>query len=373
MEEKGTLVDKRFGRLTVKEYLNSEEDLYLCICDCKKEITVKGEALLNKAIRNCGCFNRKNTEIKDVYKQFRSERSFRVWQYMLSRCYNPTHHAYVYYGAKGVTVCKEWLEDYTKFRDFLYLNGYDENAPFGKYTVDRIDNSKGYSPDNCRLVSMKVQSLNKTNNHRIEYQGRVMTVTEAAELNGLTNRQVLNRLDKGWDLMRALETPLTLIKTYEVNGETHTISEWARIMRVTDAVIRGRLRVQSMEKIYEEWKEKGRLEINDCAVKFEEVNGEKKNRSEWSKIIGINEITLRKLLKDHTMQEIYDNWQEHDGRLTLIRSNKLEEANGELRNRKEWSEILGISQRSLRNKLKSYSMQEVYDMYKNKLNTDCQI
>ena len=194
---------------------------------------------------------------------------------------------------------------------------------------------------------MKEQALNKSSNHVIEYRGKRMAITEAAKLNGLANSTVFNRIDKGWDLKRALETPLTQDKAYTVNNETHTISEWAQIMGVTDAVVRGRLRTQSMEKIYNEWKENGKLEVGDFTVKFEEANGEKHPRIYWSELIGISDKTLRKLLDEYTMQEIYDDWKAHDGNLTFIRRNKPMEANGESHNLKEWCEILHISPKSV--------------------------
>ena len=81
---------------------------------------------------------------------------------MKDRCYCPSHNAYKYYGERGITVCDEWLNDFQAFYDWAMANGYDENAPKGKCTIDRIDNDKGYSPDNCRWVDMKVQNNNKS-------------------------------------------------------------------------------------------------------------------------------------------------------------------------------------------------------------------
>lgn len=88
-------------------------------------------------------------------------RLYSVWRGMHSRCYQKSHNCYKYYGARGITICDEWLHDFGAFREWAMANGYDENAPRGQCTIDRIDNDKGYSPDNCRWVDMKVQAKNK--------------------------------------------------------------------------------------------------------------------------------------------------------------------------------------------------------------------
>lgn len=370
MTRKIDMVGKKFGRLTVLQDLGyyKGNTWYLCRCECSNVVEVRGISLRNGDCKSCGCLRKETASKVNTKHGHSNERAFNVWRSMITRCYNSKHGAYEKYGGRGIKVCDEWLNDYTKFRDFLYANGYDENAPFGECTIDRIDNNKGYSPENCRIVSMKEQALNKSSNHIIEYvEEEKVTLTEKAKSSGLTSHQVSNRLNKGWDLQRALETPLTQDKTYTVNNETHTISEWAQIMGVTDAVIRGRLRTQSIEKIYDEWKEKGKLEVGDFTVKLEEANGEKHPRIYWAELIGISDKTLRKLLDDYTMQEIYDDWKVHGGNLTFIRRNKPMEANGEVHSSKEWCEILHISPKCIRNNLKKMSMQEVYDKFKNRI------
>jgi hypothetical protein len=85
-------------------------------------------------------------------------------------------------------MCDEWLEDYTAFRDWSIENGYAE----GLY-IDRIDNSKGYSPDNCRWIDAKGQARNKTNNILITYNGKTQPAAawdeELGRLQGFTARR----------------------------------------------------------------------------------------------------------------------------------------------------------------------------------------
>lgn len=364
MTEKIKMIGKRFGRLTVIRENGKAKNgslMYLCECDCGNFITVRGISLRNGDCKSCGCLRKEISSKGNSTHGHSNERLFNVWRCMIRRCYDVNHSSYHRYGGRGIKICDNWLNNYESFKNFMLDNGYPEDAGPYEYSIDRLNNDGNYEPSNCRVVTAKIQSLNKSNNHRVFFKGEEMTITEAAQKCGLTNKQVFNRIDKGWDIKRALTQPLTQVHIYSASGQKHTISEWAKIMGVTDAVIRGRLKTHTMQQIYDNYiKNDSKIDVNDFTVKYETADNVTMNRRDWSKKLGITDTTLRKLLKDYSMQEIYDDWKNHDGELSFIRRKSLE-ANGVKKSQKEWCEELGVSPKYLRKHLKTKTMQQIYD------------
>lgn len=164
MEVSKDITGQRFGRLTVigREGTNKHRaSTWRCLCDCGSEIVVVGSNLRTGWSQSCGCIRKDRLTTHGK----RKSRLWAVWMGMRRRCNKPYDPAYHNYGGRGITVCDEW-NDFQAFHDWAIANGYDENAPKGQCTIDRIDNDKGYSPDNCRWVDMKVQSNNKRKRNR---------------------------------------------------------------------------------------------------------------------------------------------------------------------------------------------------------------
>lgn len=161
------LSGKRYGYLTVIERVADKElndgrkkTQYLCVCDCGATTFVMGESLRSGATKSCGC-HRSDPLVRYSTKHGkRYERMYSIYCGMKKRCYNKKCVGYKNYGGKGVTICKEWLDDFNSFYSWSIENGYNE-----KLTIDRIDSSGNYEPKNCRWITKS----ENTTRRNIEY------------------------------------------------------------------------------------------------------------------------------------------------------------------------------------------------------------
>lgn len=130
----------------------------------------------------------------------RKTRLYRIWANIKTRCYNHNDPHFQRWGAKGITVCDEWKDDFKAFYDWAMSNGYEEHL-----TIDRIDNDKGYSPDNCRWATVKEQNQNKKKVRFITYNGKTQTIPEWTKELGLGKETIRERLKRGWSESEAIE------------------------------------------------------------------------------------------------------------------------------------------------------------------------
>lgn len=129
---------------------------------------------------------------------------YRAWIKMRERCMNPNDERYVHYGARGITVCEKWLNDFAAFFDDM------GPKPGSNYSIDRIDNDGNYDPKNCRWADQTTQVRNRRNSRKIEFGGRVLCVAEWGEAIGVPYKTLHARLANGWTVERALTTPLSV-------------------------------------------------------------------------------------------------------------------------------------------------------------------
>ena len=194
---------KKFNRLTVIKYLGHSK--WLCKCDCGNHTIVAASRLKNGTTKSCGClqleFVKKGAH--RIHGLSKSKLSY-VLGNMIERCYNPKNNRYKHYGARGIRVCDEWLNNHKSFYDWALANGYHEGL-----SIDRIDNDKDYSPENCRFVDNTVQMNNRSDNHYLTYQGKTMTISQWEKEIGIPRSTIQARINKlHWSIDKALTYPV---------------------------------------------------------------------------------------------------------------------------------------------------------------------
>lgn len=292
------LLGKRFGHLVVIafDHCDKEKDYRLyqkCQCDCGNVKIIDGHSLRKGQTMTCGkCHSMWN---ENCYSR---ERLYKVYESMKARCLCETSQSYKHYGGRGIKICDEWLAGYEIFREQAIENGYDESAPYGKLTIERIDVNGNYCPENCRLASMLEQARNRRNTKYYEYNGELKRLDELSDLYGVDKKIIDGRLRNGWDFYRAITDNPSIFKYKNKSkwdtlvthdGITKTARQWlddCAISRcgVNERVMRGMdIETALFAPLYN--------------ARRYEYNGESLSLKEQSKKTGIKKCTLEKRLR----------------------------------------------------------------------------
>lgn len=251
----GKLIDltgKRFGRLTVIERVNgtvvrgkSPKVFWRCKCDCGNIREIDGYSLRSGNTQSCGCIFMETITKHGGY----GERLYKIWSQMKERCNNPHNKHYSYYGGKGVAVCEEWTE-YAPFRDWSIKNGYS-----GGLSIDRIDPNKGYSPDNCRWITISENSRKASKKHIITVNGISKNCAEWETSLNLGRNAVthwikrhgedyaIKKIDarmnpENYDEKEFADPSFKRWKYLTVNGETLPYSTWSRKIGMSPSTVK---------------------------------------------------------------------------------------------------------------------------------------
>lgn len=200
------LTGQRFGRLVVVERLversNYLSPYWVCKCDCGNEARVLIGNLRNGNSTSCGCGRKEAALASNTTHGMRHTSEYKIWLGIKVRCYNEKHHSYENYGAKGITMSDSWRKSFEAFyRDM-------GPRPSSKHSVERRENNKGYSKDNCYWATTIEQGNNRRNNILYERNGETKTLAEWCRLLGRKYRRVYYRMKRdGWSFEKAIDTP----------------------------------------------------------------------------------------------------------------------------------------------------------------------
>ena len=172
----------------------------LCRCDCGTEKAISLYSLKKGATQSCGCY-RKEKGPGNKRHGLADTKIHMIWMSMRQRCSNSNNPAFKNYGGRGITVDPRW----NSFEAFFEDMG---EAPKGM-SLDRIDNDKGYGPDNCKWATRIEQGRNTRTCHPVTFEGATKTISEWAEEYGIGKSTLSQRIRNGWDIERALnQSPL---------------------------------------------------------------------------------------------------------------------------------------------------------------------
>lgn len=160
-------------------------------CDCGNIKYIRIDGVSGGDIKSCGClYNERRNQVGLNSKEY--ERLYDVWANMLRRCYDKNSDRYYTYGARGITVCDEWKDDFHAFANYAVENGWSSNL-----SIERKDLNKGYYPENCEFITMKQQARNKSSNIRVIYRGENKCIAEWCEILGLNDKRTYRRYQLG--------------------------------------------------------------------------------------------------------------------------------------------------------------------------------
>lgn len=190
----------------------------LCRCSCGKEKSVARGSLTSGRSTNCGCLRNlaAGSASRTHGESSRRTPEYRAYAAMIQRCTNVRNPAYKDYGGRGISVCSRWLNSYEAFLEDM------GRKPNQEYSLDRIDNARGYSPENCRWATRKEQNRNTRQNTCVAFNGETLPLSAWAERMGIPYGSLRSRLRYGWPIDKALTQPVNKTKTHK--GNSHAIS-----------------------------------------------------------------------------------------------------------------------------------------------------
>lgn len=204
------LTNQRFGRLIALEMepkrrvspSGNSRVIWKCQCDCGNICYVPANNLRKGTAKSCGCYRSERGKNMLTLHGLGNCRLNTIWHGMRTRCTNPKDYHFKRYGAKGIKVCDEWMNNFEAFYEWSVSHGYRDDL-----SIDRINPYGDYEPNNCRWVDNITQQNNKTNNHYIVFNGKKQSASMWARELGIDVSLIYNRLKRGWSVEDTLTIP----------------------------------------------------------------------------------------------------------------------------------------------------------------------
>lgn len=197
MGKHNDLTGLRFGALYVRKLVGSARSKrwWDCVCDCGNESFVPTGYLVSGNTSSCGCGQKKAATrncIRRSVHRLTGSRLYNIWCGMKARCYRATSSNYQWYGGRGISICLEWM-DFQTFAAWAIGSGYKDSL-----SIDRIEVSGNYEPQNCRWSTQLEQASNKQKTRRLSFNGDNLTLNEWSGITGIGTTTLANRVRAGW-------------------------------------------------------------------------------------------------------------------------------------------------------------------------------
>lgn len=203
------LTGQRFARLTVIERAanRGRATQWLCQCECGTKKDVGAFSLRRGDSKSCGCLQAELNTIRATIHgkcpRKGATPEYSTWRCLLQRALNPKNARFKDYGGRGIGVCQRWRENFLNFLDDV------GHRPTPNHSLDRIDNDKDYSPENCRWATRSEQQRNTRRSRMLTYEGETRCITEWSTIKGICEMTLHYRISvKGMPIKEAFETPL---------------------------------------------------------------------------------------------------------------------------------------------------------------------
>ena len=356
------LSGQKFGRWTaISCNLKKHNRRYCkCRCDCGSIYEVAAQTLINGASTQCiNCFN-----IQRDGSNYTGHPLYQIWKSMHNRCELKSNWQYKNYGGRGIKVCKRW----DNLSNFINDMGA---RPSKRHSIDRIDNNKGYNPENCRWASYKQQANNRRSNRIISYNGKCLTLSQWAivlDESADSLWHFLNRNNNNFHYvyMHFINKDKKLIcQNFYKNGiRACSLTKWhSQYLGISTSSFLARLnKLKSLKEVYY-FSSLNKQERRNLSLNKYNFMGQLLTSKQISKKLNIKHATLCGFLRNHSIEDAINRYK-----------HKNYNPNGKIRTYKnkskitrEWASQWNIKNNTLNKFLERHSFEEAYQFYAEKV------